>query len=58
VLITMGCGDKCSYVPGARVEDWPLPDPNDQPIETVRSIRDDIQARVEELLAREGLARR
>jgi arsenate reductase len=58
VLITMGCGDKCPYVPGARVEDWALQDPKDQPIETVRSIRDDIRARVEELLARERLSRR
>ncbi len=58
VLITMGCGDRCPFVPGARVEDWPVHDPKDQPLETVRSIRDEIRTRVEELLAREGLARR
>ncbi len=58
VLITMGCGDRCPFVPGARVEDWPLQDPKDQPLDIVRSIRDEIRARVEELLAREGLARR
>ena len=58
VLITMGCGDRCPFVPGARVEDWPLPDPKEQPLETVRRIRDEIRTRVEGLLAREGLARR
>jgi arsenate reductase len=58
VLVTMGCGDKCPYVPGARVEDWPLQDPKDQPLGTVRSVRDEIRTRVEGLLAREGLARR
>ena len=58
VLITMGCGDRCPFVPGARVEDWPLQDPKDEPLETVRRIRDEIRARVEGLLAREGLARR
>jgi arsenate reductase len=56
VLVTMGCGDRCPFVPGARVEDWPLPDPKGQPLEAVRRIRDDIRARVEDLLAREGLA--
>lgn len=57
ILVTMGCGDACPFVPGARVEDWPLPDPKGQPLEAVRQIRDDIRARVEELLAREGLAK-
>jgi arsenate reductase (thioredoxin) len=56
VLITMGCGDECPYVPGARTEDWPIPDPKGQGLEAVRAIRDDVQARVETLLAREGLA--
>jgi arsenate reductase len=55
VLITMGCGDACPFVPGARVEDWPLPDPKGQPIEVVRQIRDGIRARVEDLLVREKL---
>jgi arsenate reductase (thioredoxin) len=58
VLVTMGCGDGCPLVPGARVEDWLLRDPKDQSLETVRSIRDEIRARVEGLLAREGLGRR
>lgn len=55
VLITMGCGDECPYVPGVRRDDWPLDDPTGQPIERVRAIRDEIRARVEALIAREGL---
>jgi arsenate reductase len=54
VLITMGCGEECPYVPGIRVEDWPLPDPSGQPIEVVAEIRDEIRRRVEDLIAREG----
>ena len=50
VIITMGCGDACPIFPGKRYEDWTVPDPADQPIETVRDIRDDIQARVTALL--------
>jgi arsenate reductase len=45
-LITMGCGEECPVVPGARRADWDLSDPKDQPIERVRKIRDDIQGRV------------
>jgi arsenate reductase len=56
VLVTMGCGDKCPYVPGARVEDWPLQDPKGQPIHAVREIRDEIERRVRDLIAREELA--
>jgi arsenate reductase (thioredoxin) len=52
VLVTMGCGDECPYVPGARREDWPLQDPKGQPIEVVRQIRDEIQRRVDDLIAR------
>jgi arsenate reductase len=55
LLVTMGCGDECPYVPGARREDWPLDDPRGQPIERVRAIRDDIRARVEALLVQEGV---
>jgi protein-tyrosine-phosphatase len=51
LLITMGCGDKCPYVPGLRRADWPLQDPKGLPIDQVRAIRDDIKRRVEELLA-------
>lgn len=57
VLVTMGCGDTCPMVPGARVEDWPLQDPKGQPPGVVARIRDDIQARVRDLLVRDGLGR-
>jgi arsenate reductase len=51
VVITMGCGDTCPYVPGTRYEDWPVPDPAGLPLEAVRPIRDEIGARVRALLA-------
>ena len=51
LLITMGCGEACPYIPGLRREDWPLPDPQGQPIESVRAIRDEIRSR-EDLLTR------
>ena len=54
LLITMGCGDECPYVPGLRRDDWPLDDPKGQPIERVRAIRDDIRARVEALIVQEA----
>jgi arsenate reductase len=50
VIVTMGCGDACPVLPGKRYEDWAVDDPAGQPIETVRAIRDDIQARVTTLL--------
>ena len=50
VIITMGCGDACPIFPGKRYEDWDVADPAGQPIEVVREIRDDIQARVTALL--------
>ena len=53
LLITMGCGDECPYVPGVRRDDWPLDDPKGQPVERVRAIRDDIRARVEALVDEE-----
>jgi|ERR1035438_1466534 protein-tyrosine-phosphatase len=56
LLITMGCGDKCPYVPGLRRDDWPLRDPKGQPMEEVRAIRDEIRSRVQSLLGQEGLA--
>lgn len=55
MLITMGCGDECPYVPGLKREDWPLPDPKGQGIETVRQTRDEIKRRVVQLLAEEQL---
>ncbi|HVT37175.1 MAG TPA: arsenate reductase ArsC [Nevskiaceae bacterium] len=57
LLITMGCGDECPYVPGLRREDWPLPDPKGQSADRVLQIRDDIRQRVIELLEREGWSR-
>ena len=54
LLITMGCGDECPYVPGVRRDDWPLDDPKGQPVERVRAIRNDIRARVEALVVQEG----
>jgi arsenate reductase len=53
LLVTMGCGDECPFVPGLRREDWPLEDPNGKPIDRVRAIRDEIRARVQALLAAE-----
>ncbi len=49
-LITMGCGDQCPFVPGARTEDWPLADPKGRPLDEVRAIRDDIARRVAALV--------
>jgi len=51
VVVTMGCGDECPYIPGKRYLDWDLQDPKDLPIEQVRAIRDDIGGRVEALVA-------
>jgi protein-tyrosine-phosphatase len=50
VVITMGCGDACPIYPGKRYEDWQLQDPAGQSVEVVRGIRDDIDARVRQLL--------
>jgi arsenate reductase len=54
VLVTMGCGEACPVVPGARREDWPLEDPKGKPLPRVRAIRDEVRARVAALLRREG----
>ena len=51
VVITMGCGDACPVYPGKRYEDWALDDPAGQDLETVRRIRDEIDRRVETLVA-------
>jgi len=51
VVVTMGCGDQCPFVPGARYIDWELPDPAGRPIDEVRGIRDEIDRRVQGLLA-------
>ena len=57
VVVTMGCGDKCPYIPGKRYIDWDLPDPKGRPIDEVRATRDDIAGRVVGLVAEldEGL---
>ena len=46
VIVTMGCGDECPYIPGKRYIDWDLPDPKGRPLDEVRGIRDDIAGRV------------
>ena len=51
VVVTMGCGDACPFYPGKRYEDWQLEDPAGQDLDRVRVIRDDIRARVEDLIA-------
>jgi protein-tyrosine-phosphatase len=57
LLITMGCGDECPYVPGLRRLDWPLPDPKGRTLEEVRAIRDEVRRRVLDLIVVEGLQR-
>jgi arsenate reductase len=54
LLVTMGCGDKCPFVPGLTIDDWPLPDPKGQPLARVAEIRDEIKRRVESLVQGEG----
>ncbi|MDF2916984.1 arsenate reductase ArsC [Microbacterium sp. F1-18] len=51
VVITMGCGDACPFFPGKRYEDWKLDDPAGQGIDAVRPIRDDIRARIQQLVS-------
>jgi arsenate reductase len=51
LVVTMGCGDECPFIPGKRYEDWELDDPSGRPVEEVRRIRDDIATRVDVLLA-------
>jgi protein-tyrosine-phosphatase len=55
VVVTMGCGDTCPYVPGRRYVDWPLADPAGQPVEVVRPVRDEIELRVRQLLGELGV---
>jgi arsenate reductase (thioredoxin) len=57
LLVTMGCGEACPFVPGLRREDWPLEDPKGKPIERVREIRGEVERRVRQLLEREGWAK-
>jgi protein-tyrosine-phosphatase len=51
VVVTMGCGDACPYIPGKRYLDWDLPDPRGRPLAEVRATRDDIERRVGALAA-------
>ena len=51
VVVTMGCGDACPFIPGKRYIDWDLPDPKGRPLEEVRATRDEIARRVDALLA-------
>jgi len=51
VVVTMGCGDTCPFVPGKRYVDWPLDDPKGRPVHEVRRIRDEIRALVDDLVA-------
>ena len=50
IVVTMGCGDKCPYIPGKRYLDWELEDPKGRPLEEVRRTRDEIERRVIELI--------
>jgi protein-tyrosine-phosphatase len=51
VIVTMGCGDQCPYIPGKRYVDWDLPDPKDKPLDQVRATRDEIGERIKQLVA-------
>jgi arsenate reductase len=51
IVVTMGCGDQCPYIPGKRYIDWDLPDPKDRPLAEVRATREEIATRVSDLLA-------
>src|SRR5262245_30822331 len=55
LLVTVGCGETCPLVPGLRREDWAIVDPRGEPLARVRAIRDEIRARVADLVARENL---
>jgi arsenate reductase len=50
IVVTMGCGDACPYIPGKRYIDWDLPDPSGQPLSDVRATRDEIARRIRVLL--------
>lgn len=51
LLVTLGCGEKCPYIPGLEVQDWPLLDPKGKDLDSVRGIRDEIDARVKTLVS-------
>jgi arsenate reductase len=51
IVVTMGCGDQCPFIPGRRYIEWDLPDPAGQPVDEVRATRDEISRRVDQLVA-------
>jgi arsenate reductase len=55
IVVTMGCGDECPYIPGKCYIEWDLPDPKNRPLDRVRAIRDDIARRIDLLLVSETL---
>jgi arsenate reductase len=57
LLVTMGCGETCPFVPGVEREEWNIPDPKDRPIGRVRAIRDEIRERVQQLVEARGWTR-
>ena len=54
IVVTMGCGEECPFIPGKRYLDWEPPDPKDRPLEEVRATREEIGRRVAELLSELG----
>ncbi len=54
LVVTMGCGDQCPYIPGREYRDWELPDPAGRPLAEVRKVRDEIRQRVDHLVAELG----
>jgi arsenate reductase len=57
LLVTMGCGDECPYIPGLQRDDWPFEDPKGKPLDHVRRIRDEVRDRVSQLLEARGWRR-
>jgi arsenate reductase len=58
MLITMGCGEQCPYIPGVEIADWPLPDPKGQDMAAVRVIREEIAGRVRRLIEQRAISLR
>ena len=54
LLVTMGCGEECPYIPGVEVQDWPLEDPKGKSVERVREIRDEIRRKAQDLVTGRG----
>ena len=52
IVVTMGCGDECPFIPGKRYIDWELQDPQGRPVDEVRATRDEIARRVQQLLVK------